>query len=236
MNKITNKSKKIIEQGGKVSGETPGKILNLEQKLNKSYNLQKKIITEMAMLISKLIEFKDPYSIGYQQKVARLVVAIARIMKLPQIKIDGLKVAAFIHDIGKISLPSEIIVKPEQLIDAELNLVKNYPKIGYDVLKKMRFPWPVAEIVYQHQERLNGSGYPRGLRSKEILIEAKILAVAKVIVAMTSIKSYRSAFSIEKALEEISKNRNTLFDGEVVDACLNLFRQKKFNAKIKKDL
>jgi len=99
----------------------------------------------------------------------------------------------------------------------------------------MRFPWSVAEIVYQHQERLNGSGYPRGLRSKEILIEAKILTVAKVIVAMTSVKSYRSAFSIEKTLEEISKNKNTLFDSEVVDACLKLFHRKYFNTKRKKD-
>ncbi|GAB4117096.1 MAG: hypothetical protein Kow00103_13530 [Candidatus Caldatribacteriota bacterium] len=235
MNKIENKSKRIIEQGEKISRESRGKTLNLEQKINKSYNLQKKIITDMAKVISKLIEFKDPYSIGHQQKVARLAVAIAHLIKLPQRKIDGLKVAALIHDIGKINLPTEIIIKPEQLIDVELNLVRNYPKIGYDVLKKMKFPWPVAEIVYQHQERLNGSGYPRGLKGKEILIEAKILAVAKVIVAMTSVKSYRSAFSIEKALEEISKNRNTLFDGEVVDACLNLFHQKKFNAEIKKD-
>ncbi len=209
------------------------KISELEKKLVENYNQQKRLIEDLAKAISKLLELKDPYSIGHQQRVAKLAVAIAREMKLSPRQIDGLRIAALIHDIGKINVPTEIIIKPSQLVDVEFNLVRNYPKIGYDILKKVKFPWPIAEIIYQHQERVNGSGYPRGLKDKEICIEAKILAVANVIEAMTSLRSYRPALSINKAIEEISRNKNIFFDAKVVDACLKLFNNKALNSEIK---
>lgn len=225
--------KKFAEQIKEDLPKMQKKILELEKKLDKSNNQQKRLIEGLAKAISKLLEFKDPYSKDHQPRVAKLAVAIAKMMKLPQNKIDGLKIAALIHDIGKINIPTEIIIKPGQLLEVEFNLVKNYPKMAYDILKKIKFPWPIAEIVYQHQERVNGSGYPRGLKGKEICIEAKILAVANVIEAMTSVKSYRPALSIEKAIEEVSRNKNTFFDVEVVDVCVSLFNKKRLNYKVK---
>ncbi|RLC34335.1 MAG: hypothetical protein DRH33_09440, partial [Candidatus Nealsonbacteria bacterium] len=168
------------------------------------------------------------YSIGHQQKVSKLATAIAQEMKLTQEKIKGTKIASLVHDIGKVNLPTEIISKPDKLIEVEFNLVKNYPRVGYDILRKVDFPWPIAEIVFQHQEKIDGSGYPRGLKGNEICIEAKILGVANVVEAMTSYKSYRPALSIDEALTEISKNKNILFDPEVVDTCLKLFKEKGF--------
>jgi HD-GYP domain-containing protein (c-di-GMP phosphodiesterase class II) len=149
-------------------------------------------------------------------------------MKLPQDKIEGVKIASLVHDVGKVNLPTEIVSKPSALFEVEFNLLKNHPRIGYEILKKVDFPWPIAEIVFQHQEKIDGSGYPRGLKGAEILIEAKILGVANVVEAMSSYKSYRPALSIDEALTEISKYKNILFDPEVVDACLGLFKEKGF--------
>jgi HD-GYP domain-containing protein (c-di-GMP phosphodiesterase class II) len=187
-----------------------------------------KIIEGTVNIITKVVEIRDPYSMGHQQRVSKLAMAIAQEMKLSQDKINGTKIASLVHDIGKVNLPTEIISKPNKLIDVEFNLVKNYPKVGYDILKKVDFPWPIAEIVLQHQEKIDGSGYPRGLKGNEICIEAKILGVANVVEAMSSYKSYRPALSIDEALAEISKNKNILFDLEVVDTCLKLFKEKDF--------
>jgi len=187
-----------------------------------------KVIEGTANIITKVVELRDPYSVGHQQRVSKLATAIAREMKLSQDKIEGTRVASLVHDIGKVNLPTEIISKPKKLVEVEFNLVKNYPRVGYDILKKVDFPWPIAEIVLQHQEKLDGSGYPRGLKDGEICIEAKILGVANVVEAMSSYKSYRPALSTDEALAEISKNKNILFDPEVVDACLKLFKEKGF--------
>jgi len=149
-------------------------------------------------------------------------------MKLPQDKIEGVKIASLVHNVGKVNLPTEIVSKPSALFEVEFNLLKNHPRTGYEILKKVNFPWPIAEIVFQHQEKIDGSGYPRGLKGAEILIEAKILGVANVIEAMSSYKSYRPALSMDEALAEISKYENILFDLEVVDACLGLFKEKGF--------
>jgi len=130
--------------------------------------------------------------------------------------------------VGKVNLPTEIVSKPDSLVEVELNLVKNHPRTGYEILSKVDFPWPIADIVFQHQEKIDGSGYPRGLKGADILIEAKILGVANVIEAMTSNRSYRQAFSIDEALTEITRHKNVLFDPEVVDACARLFREKEF--------
>jgi len=200
----------------------------VEKELKQTYKKLQKIIEGTANIITKVVETRDPYSIGHQQKVSKLTMAIAQEMKLPQDKIEGTKIASLVHDIGKVNLPTEIISKPNKLIEVEFNLIKNYPKVGYDILKKVDFPWPIAEIVLQHQEKIDGSGYPRGLKGDEICIEAKILGVANVVEAMSSYKSYRPALSIDEALAEIAENKNVLFDPEVVDTCIKLFKEKGF--------
>ena len=222
--------KELQKMREKVAGleEVKFKYNQVDKKLKQSYKKLQKIIEGTANIITKVVETRDPYSIGHQQRVSKLATAIAREMKLPQDKIEGTKIASLVHDIGKVNLPTEIISKPSKLIEVEFNLIKNYPKVGYDILKKVDFPWPIAEIVLQHQEKIDGSGYPRGLKGDEICIEAKILGVANVVEAMSSYKSYRPALSIDEALVEISNNKNILFDPEVVDTCIKLFKEKGF--------
>ncbi|MDD5015589.1 MAG: HD domain-containing protein [Atribacterota bacterium] len=200
----------------------------LEKKLKQSDKRLQKIIEGTAYIITKVVETRDPYSIGHQQRVSKLATAIAQEMKLPQDNIEGVRFASLVHDIGKVNLPTEIISKPNKLIEVEFNLIRNYPKVGYDIFKKVDFPWDIAQIVFQHQEKIDGSGYPKGLKGDEICIEAKILGVANVVEAMSSYKSYRPALSIDEALAEIVTNKNILFDPEVVDTCIKLFKEKGF--------
>ena len=214
----------------KVAGleEVKLKYNQVDKKLKQTDIKLQKIIEDTADIITKVVELRDPYSIGHQQRVSKLATAIAQEMKLPQDKIEGIKIASLVHDIGKVNLPTEIVRKPGKLIEVEFNLLKNHPKISYDLLKKVDFPWPIAEIVFQHQEKIDGSGYPRGLKVDEICIEAKILGVANVVEAMSSYKSYRPALSIDEALAEIVENKNILFDPGVVDTCVKLFKEKGF--------
>ncbi|GAG56809.1 unnamed protein product, partial [marine sediment metagenome] len=143
-------------------------------------------------------------------------------------KIEGIQIAALVHDIGKINIPAEILSKPSKLNEMEFSLIKNHPKVGYDILRKIDFPWPVAKIVLQHHEKIDGSGYPQGLKGEKILLEAKIIGVADVVEAMSSHRPYRPSLGIDKALEEIIQNRGVLYDPEVVDVCLKLFKEKDF--------
>ena len=204
------------------------KYNQVDKELKQNYKKLQKIIEGTVNIITKVVETRDPYSIGHQQRVSKLATAIAQEMKLPQDKIEGTRITSLVHDIGKINLPTEIVSRPGKLVDVEFNLIKNHPKVGSDILKKVNFPWPIAEIVLQHQEKIDGSGYPRGLKGDEIFIEAKILGVANVVEAMSSNKSYRPALSINEALAEINNNKNILFDPEVVDTCLKLFKEKNF--------
>ena len=222
--------KELQKMREKVAGleEVKLEYNQVDKKLKQTYKKLQKFIEGTAYIIMKVVETRDPYSIGHQKRVSKLATAIAREMKLSQDKIEGTRIASLVHDIGKVNLPTEIISKPGKLIEVEFNLIKNYPKVGYDILKKLDFPWPIAEIVLQHQEKIDGSGYPRGLKGDEICIEAKILGVANVVEAMSSYKSYRPALSIDEALAEISKNKNILFDPEVVDTCTKLFKEKGF--------
>jgi HD-GYP domain-containing protein (c-di-GMP phosphodiesterase class II) len=222
--------KELQKMHGKVTELEKAKVLcnQLEKELKQAYKKLQKIIEGTANIITKVVETRDPYSTGHQQRVSKLARAIGREMKLSQDKIEGTKIASLVHDIGKVNLPTEIISKPSKLVEVEFNLVKNYPKVGYDILRKVDFPWPIAEIVLQHQEKIDGSGYPGGLKGDEICIEAKILGVANVVEAMSSYKSYRPALSIDEALAEISNNKTTLFDPEVVDTCIKLFKEKDF--------
>jgi HD-GYP domain-containing protein (c-di-GMP phosphodiesterase class II) len=174
------------------------------------------------------IEMRDPYTAGHQNRVANLARTIAVEMKLPQDKIDGILMAGSIHDIGKLSIPVEILTKPTKLSNLEFSLIKEHPRIGYEMLKDVESPWPLAEIVYQHHERMNGSGYPRNLKGDEILIESQILALADVVEAMGCHRPYRPTLGIDAALEEITKNKGILYDNNVVDACLIVFREKGY--------
>lgn len=149
-------------------------------------------------------------------------------MNFSEEQIEGTKIAGLIHDLGKISIPSEILSKPGRITDDEFSLIKTHPQVGYDILKKVKFPWPIAQTVLQHHEKMDGSGYPSGLLGEKILIEARILSVADVVEAISSHRPYRPALGVDAALEEISKNRDVLYDPEVVDACLKLFKEKGF--------
>ena len=188
----------------------------------------KKTMNATIETVSRMIEAKDPYTAGHQQRVSQLAVAIAKELNIPQDKIEGIRIASLIHDIGKMGIPTEILSKPIVLTDVEFNLIKGHSQIGYNVLKSIEFPWPVEEIVLQHHEKMNGSGYPRGLKGDEILSEAKIIGVADVVEAMSSHRPYRPALGIDAALEEISKNRGIFYDPEIVVICLRLFKEKGF--------
>jgi len=202
-----------------------------EEKLLKSHESLKKTLNDAINTMVKIVETRDPYTAGHQQRVADLATAIAREMKLEDTRVDQLRTAAVIHDIGKMNIPSDILSKPGKLADIEFSLIKTHAQSGYAIVKGMDFPGVVAQAVLQHHERLDGSGYPDQLKGEDTLLEAKILAVADVIEAMTSHRPYRPALGIDKALEEISKNRGKLYDPDVVDTCLQLFNIDKFEFK-----
>ena len=200
-----------------------------EAKLAKSYESLKKNLEDAIDTMVKIVEMRDPYTAGHQQRVARLAVAIAREMKLEDARIDQLRIAAVIHDIGKMNVPSDILSKPGRLSEIEFGLIKSHSQNGYDIVKGMDFPCAVAQAILQHHERLDGSGYPNRIKGEDMLPEAKILAVADVIEAMYSYRPYRPAMGIDIALEEISNGRGKLYDIGVVDACLRVFNNGKFD-------
>jgi PAS domain S-box-containing protein len=173
-------------------------------------------------------ESRDPYTAGHQRRVTELAVRIGQEMGLVHDRVDSLQVAGLMHDIGKISIPAEILSKPTRLTDIEMELVRGHPQMAYDILKNVEFPWPVAEFVLQHHERIDGSGYPNGLRGNEIRLEARIIAVADVVEAISSHRPYRPARGIGAGLEEIERNTGRLYDPDVVAACVRLFRKKGF--------
>jgi putative nucleotidyltransferase with HDIG domain len=174
------------------------------------------------------VEIRDPYTAGHQKRVAEIAQAIAIEMGLSKQQIEGVRMAGVLHDIGKMVVPAEILSKPGRITEHEFGIIKSHPEVGYNILKKIDFPWPIAQIVYQHHERMDGSGYPQGLSGKDILLEASIMAVADVVEAMASHRPYRPALGIDIALEEISKNRGVFYDPEAVDACLRIFKEEKF--------
>jgi PAS domain S-box-containing protein len=178
--------------------------------------------------LANTVEIKDPYTAGHQRRVAQLSCAMARELGWSPDRVEGIQVLCFLHDMGKIAVPAEILNKPGKISPTEFGLIKVHPQVGYDILKDIAFPWPVAQGVLQHHERLDGSGYPSGLTAGEITPEAKILAVADVVEAMASHRPYRPALEIEKAMEEITRNRGKLYDPEAVDVCLRLFTEKDF--------
>jgi len=199
-----------------------------EEQLQLSHDRLREALDQTVMALSAAGETRDPYTAGHQRGVTELAVEIAREMGLPEEQINGLRIAGLIHDIGKIQIPAEILSKPTKLTEPEWSMIKAHPQAGYDILETVEFPWPVSEIVLQHHERLDGSGYPHGLSGEDILLEARILAVADVVEAMASHRPYRPARALEETMEEIRSGRGTLYDPEVVDACLKLFTETGF--------
>ncbi|MBN1828520.1 MAG: HD domain-containing protein [Deltaproteobacteria bacterium] len=180
-------------------------------------------------LLSRVSEIRDPYTAGHQKRVALLAAAIGRKLNFSKNSLEALHFAAMIHDIGKISVPTEILVKPSTLSASEFGLIKTHPLVGFELLKDIEFPWPLATIIHQHHERLNGSGYPQGLNDGEIISEAKIIAVADTVEAMMSHRPYRPAIGLHAALDEIERNAGALYDISAVSACIGLFRNKQFS-------
>jgi PAS domain S-box-containing protein/putative nucleotidyltransferase with HDIG domain len=189
------------------------------------YHLEqsKKIIEGTIQAMGKAIEIRDPYTAGHQRRVAKLACMIAKKMGFDEEKIESVRVASKLHDIGKIYVPAEILAKPGKLSSMEFNMIREHSRIGYEILKTEEFPWPIAKIVFQHHERGNGSGYPDGITQKNIMIEARILAVADVVEAIASHRPYRPALGLKKALVEVHDNRGKLYDKDVVNACVDLF-------------
>ncbi|UCG07767.1 MAG: HD domain-containing protein [Desulfobacterales bacterium] len=205
---------------------TERKLMQLE--LQNNLDDLKQAVNGTIKAIALTVEIRDPYTSGHQHRVAHLARAIAGEIELSGDQAEGVYTAAAIHDIGKISLPAEILSKPVKLTDIEIQMIQAHSQVGYDILKGIDFPWPIARIVLQHHERMDGSGYPNGLVGEEILLEARILGVADVVETMASHRPYRPSMGIDKALEEVSQNKTVLYDPRVVDACLRLFTDKGF--------
>ena len=200
-----------------------------QDELRWSYERMQKVLEDTINALTSAVEKRDPYTAGHQHRVAILADAIAEKMRLPDKQKKGLHVAALVHDIGKINVPAGILNKPSILSDAEFALVKDHVLVGYDILRTIEFPWPVAEIVLQHHERLDGSGYPKGLKDGELMPEAKILAVADVVESMLAHRPYRPARGMEDAVNEIKKHKRKLYDTKVVSACLKVLKDKDFS-------
>lgn len=196
----------------------------VEEKTAKIQEMLNATIKAMALAV----EIRDPYTAGHQERVANLASAIAKKMQLPSARINAIRCSGILHDIGKIRIPAAIINRPGRLLPIEREIIKIHPQIGYDLLKHIPFPWPIAEIVLQHHEKMDGSGYPNGLKGNEILLEAKILTVADVTEAESSHRPYRPTRGIDSTLEELRKNRGQLFHPDAVDACLMLFEKDDF--------
>jgi len=178
-----------------------------------------------AEAVARMVELRDPYTAGHERRVGEIAAAIAKKLGWDTDRQEGLRIAGSVHDVGKISVPSGILTKPGRLSSVEFELVKTHAQQGYEILRDIDFPWPVAEVARQHHERMNGSGYPRGLKGAEILPEARVLAVADVVESMASHRPYRPALGLDEALEEIERNSSKLYDPDAADACIEMFRE-----------
>jgi hemerythrin-like metal-binding protein len=199
-----------------------------EEKIKQYAQTLEASFMKMVRLATTLSEMRDPYTAGHEERVAKISVAIGKEMGLDEHRLEGLKVGGHLHDLGKMSIPVEILSKPTHLTPFEFELIKQHPQAGYDVLKDVGFPWPVDIIALQHHERIDGSGYPNGLKGDEISLEARIIAVADVVESMSSHRPYRPSLGLERALAEIERGRGTIYDAVVVDSCLRLFREKGY--------
>ena len=200
----------------------------MQEERENSLDKSRRILEETVIALAATAERRDPYTAGHQRRVAQLACAIAKDMDLDEERIEGIRMASVVHDVGKVCVPVEILSKPSKLSELEFNIIKTHSRIGYEILQPVEFPWPVAQTVLQHHEKLDGSGYPNGIKGEDILLEAKIITVADVVEAMASHRPYRPALGIDKALKEITSNKGTLYDPAAVDICLKLFRKNNF--------
>ncbi len=203
-----------------------------QRALYESKNRLQKTLSATIRSMGTALEVRDPYTAGHQARVGAIAVLIADQMGLPRDLMVGLHMAADVHDIGKLSVPTSILSKPTKLSEAEMTIIQGHPKVGHDILKGIEFPWPIAKMILQHHERLDGSGYPNGLFGEQILLEAKIMAVADVLDAMASHRPYRPAMTIEKAMSEIHHGKGFLYDSEVVEACKKLLKEGKLDTHL----
>jgi putative nucleotidyltransferase with HDIG domain len=231
-NMVVERTEELMSATHKLIEEVETRT-QVEESLRQSLENIQIIIKGTIQVIAKLLAMKDPYTAGHQKRVSELAREIAAHMKLEEHDLEAINMAGLIHDIGKISIPSEILSKPGRLSELEFDLIKTHPHIGYSILKEIEFPWPIAQIVYQHHEYMDGSGYPRGLRGDEIGLLARILTVADVVEAIASDRPYRAALGIEQGIRHIEEMRGVYYDPEVVDVCKYLFKEKKFEFKTK---
>lgn len=211
-------------------GENKGAVLIVEDVTDHYASLEnlRKSLEGIIQAMALTVETRDPYTAGHQRRVADLACSIATELGLSEEQINGIRFSGLIHDLGKISVPAEILSKPGRINELEFNLIKSHPQVGYDILRKIEFPWPIAQIVLQHHERIDGSGYLQGLSGQDILMEARVLAVADIVEAMASHRPYRPALGVDKALEEISQNKGILYDPCAAEACSKVFAEKGY--------
>ena len=224
---VKKQNAELLELNKNLEEKVRLKTQHLDQRageLKTSYERIRLILEGAVLAMSKIVESRDPYTAGHEQQVAKIACIIAKKLPLPDDQVEAIRVAGLLHDIGKIAVPSEILTKPGRLSWLEMEMVKTHCQNAYDILKTIEFPYPIAQIILQHHERMDGSGYPQGLKGEDILLESRIIGVADVIEAMSSHRPYRPAMDIEMALEEIAKFRNILYDASVVDACLNIYK------------
>ncbi|MFC1901502.1 HD-GYP domain-containing protein [Chloroflexota bacterium] len=198
---------------------------SLNEDIKRKHSKLEKAIDGIIHAVSLVVEMRDPYTAGHQRRVAELARAIGRELELSESQALGIHIAGLLHDVGKIAVPTEILSKPGKISRYEFNIIKNHSRIGYEILQRIDFPWPVTKAVLQHHERLNGAGYPEGLSGEDLILEARILAVADVVEAMSSHRPYRPALGLESALREISESSGILYDSEAVAACLRLLKK-----------
>jgi len=229
---IQGKNKELLELNKSLEEkalEKTNDLLVQTEKLKESYRKSQIILEGIVRTLSKIVETRDPYTSGHEDQVAKISCKIAKEMNLLDDQISLIHIAATLHDIGKISVPSEILTKPSALTDLEREIIKNHCKVANDILINIEFPYPVAEIIYQHHERMDGSGYPRGLRGEEIALEARIIGVADVVDAMASYRPYRPALGVDAAIREIIKFKGEKYDPQVVEACLRVYNKSEEN-------
>ena len=220
--------KELIDEKRALELQNQAQRENLERLEEERTGKLRDAMLNTAYATAAMLDLRDPYTAGHQRRVGSLARAIGKELGLSDDTVEGLHIAGCIHDIGKITVPFEILTKPVQLTPNEYAIIKEHPRKGYEVLKSYEMPWPIAEIVYHHHERLDGSGYPQGLAADQIGLETRIISVSDVVEAMSSHRPYRPSLGLESALNEISINKNKLYDPAVVDACLTLFREKGF--------
>jgi PAS domain S-box-containing protein/putative nucleotidyltransferase with HDIG domain len=223
-------SSRAIMRDGEAIG-VRGVLVDITERVEAARRIER-ALSRTIHALAVTTEMRDPYTAGHQERVTRLAMAMAGRMGLPADRVEGLRVAGLLHDVGKVSVPAEILSKPTGLSTIELALVRSHSETGYAILREIEFPWPVATIVLQHHERMDGSGYPSGLRGEEILLEARILAVADSVEAMASHRPYRAALGIEEALAELARGRGTAYDVDAASACLSLFTEDGFRLDV----